>query len=393
MSTTNDLQRQAERDRTRIAETVDALRSRMAPGQIVDQAIAYARDHGGAEFVRNLGGQVKANPLPVALIATAIGWLMLGRSPSSRRISSPPIAPDHIDPSSGPDGKSLDERFAGLARDAASQRESSDTPGASEAFRSARDGVPGAAASVRDKVRSTYRSAADALHRTGDVAHDATSATTTAPRETAQDVRDYFTEGDDHAAERANHADWRASHAGARIANGAERAQATIRRVAREQPLVIGAVGLALGAILGTLLPRTRREDAVLGDTSDQFKATTADTFRDSLAEAQDAGGRIIDKVRGEAEAQGFVPGSAEQVAREVGFEIGSVAAATRSSGQDGFKSATAEADQEQDSRTRQSREDDGTAHEPANVQSTGQSVSRFSEADPTAMPKARQPG
>ncbi|MEZ5786023.1 MAG: DUF3618 domain-containing protein [Xanthobacteraceae bacterium] len=192
MSGTQDLQRQAENDRTRIAETLDALRSRMAPGQIVDEAIDYARNHGGAEFVRNLGGQVKANPLPVALIATAIGWLMFGRSPRSRRIHSPSIAPDHVDPSLGPDGRSLDERFAELAQDADAQHGSSGASGTSETYRSARDEVEGVAAGARARARSTYRSAADAAQRTGDAAREVTGSTTGALRQTARDVRGYF---------------------------------------------------------------------------------------------------------------------------------------------------------------------------------------------------------
>ena len=77
MASTRDLESQAENDRAQIAATLDELRSRMSTGQIVDQAIAYAHGHGGAEFVRNLGSQVKTNPLPVALVAAGLGWLMI----------------------------------------------------------------------------------------------------------------------------------------------------------------------------------------------------------------------------------------------------------------------------------------------------------------------------
>ena len=43
MANTRDLESQAENDRSEIAATLDELRSRMSTGQIVDQALAYAR--------------------------------------------------------------------------------------------------------------------------------------------------------------------------------------------------------------------------------------------------------------------------------------------------------------------------------------------------------------
>lgn len=43
MANTRDLESQAETDRSEIAATLDELRSRMSTGQIVDQALAYAR--------------------------------------------------------------------------------------------------------------------------------------------------------------------------------------------------------------------------------------------------------------------------------------------------------------------------------------------------------------
>ena len=44
--------------------------------------MTYARGHGGAEFIRNLGDQVKANPFPLALVAAGLGWMMVGSATS-----------------------------------------------------------------------------------------------------------------------------------------------------------------------------------------------------------------------------------------------------------------------------------------------------------------------
>ncbi len=81
-----DIEREVERTRARLSDTLDELRDRMSPGQVVDQLVDYARDTGGGEFVRNLGRSMRDNPLPILLIGTGIAWLMLGGGPSVRRI-------------------------------------------------------------------------------------------------------------------------------------------------------------------------------------------------------------------------------------------------------------------------------------------------------------------
>src|SRR5262249_31978478 len=67
MATSEQLEREAEATRARIAATLDELRGRMTPGQLVDEVVDYARDSGGGDFLRNFGRQVAGNPLPVPL--------------------------------------------------------------------------------------------------------------------------------------------------------------------------------------------------------------------------------------------------------------------------------------------------------------------------------------
>src|SRR5437660_6645003 len=77
MATSEQLERETEATRAQIAATLDELRGRMTPGQVVDQLVDYARDSGGGEFFRNFGQQVAGNPLPVTLVGAGLAWLML----------------------------------------------------------------------------------------------------------------------------------------------------------------------------------------------------------------------------------------------------------------------------------------------------------------------------
>ena len=90
MTSSVQLEREAEQTRSQLAQTLGELRQRITPGQLVDQAVDYAKDSGGGQFVRNLSRQATSNPMPVALIGAGMAWLMLSndRQPSASRPTS-----------------------------------------------------------------------------------------------------------------------------------------------------------------------------------------------------------------------------------------------------------------------------------------------------------------
>ena len=75
----------------------------------------------------------------------------------------------------------------------------------------------------------------------------------------------------DRAADVGHSTSERARQAGHGVAEQAGRAQNAIAQVMREQPLIVGAVGLTIGAIIGASLPRSRKEDEVMGEASDSI--------------------------------------------------------------------------------------------------------------------------
>jgi hypothetical protein len=87
------LEREAEIARSELAGDLNELRHRMTPGQIVDEAVGYARDTPLAEFVANLGRDIRQNPLPLLLIGAGIAWAMLNTARTSRPITELPESP------------------------------------------------------------------------------------------------------------------------------------------------------------------------------------------------------------------------------------------------------------------------------------------------------------
>lgn len=288
-SSSAQLERQADATRAQVAATLDQIRSRMSPGQMVDQAIEYARDNGAAEFVRNLGQQVKASPLPVALIGTGIAWLMLSNGQSAAKTSAV-----------GDGAAAVREQWrsaSGTLHGAASS--------VSDAGASAGDSLREAASSVAQASGAMRDTVADAANGIGTTLADAGTSAAGVAASAGESLRD----------------------AAASLGNGMPGQQA-VMNFAREQPLVLGAVGLALGALLGAMLPSTRTEDELVGASSDAVKEEAKQTAEEQFELAVDAGGRAFNAASEEAEAQGLDLNAASDLAASVGEKAAAVAGA-----------------------------------------------------------------
>src|ERR1700730_4833008 len=91
------LRRETEQTRARVAETLEELRARITPGQVVDQLVDYAGDSGAGEFFRNLGRQAVNNPLPLTLMGVGLAWLMLAGKSSGSPMAGRGLASEGAD--------------------------------------------------------------------------------------------------------------------------------------------------------------------------------------------------------------------------------------------------------------------------------------------------------
>ena len=226
----------AEIDRTRdeMDRTLSAIEQRLTPGQLVDQGLDYLRHSGAAEFVQNLGGTAKNNPLPIALTAIGIGWLMaLGRQPAQPSYGSSM-------PSSG-----LRDKASGAMQ------------GASDSLSSAKDRVTGSMSSMRDRASGTM-----------DSMRGRASQVAGATRE-----------------------QW-------------DRARGSVDYIVREQPLALGAIGLAVGAVLAALAPKTQKEEELMGEASRNLMEKAKQTGSQQLEKAQEAVKQVAEKVSTEGKQQ-----------------------------------------------------------------------------------------
>ena len=56
----------------------------MTPGAVLDEVIQYTRNSPGSGFLRNLGRELRENPMPLVLTGIGILWLLVASNRTSR---------------------------------------------------------------------------------------------------------------------------------------------------------------------------------------------------------------------------------------------------------------------------------------------------------------------
>jgi hypothetical protein len=80
-----EVQREVRESRAEVKEGLEAIKDRLSPGQLFDQALDYLRSNSGTDFMRNLGIAIRDNPIPVVLVGIGMAWLMLSGARSRPR--------------------------------------------------------------------------------------------------------------------------------------------------------------------------------------------------------------------------------------------------------------------------------------------------------------------
>lgn len=85
-----------------------------------------------------------------------------------------------------------------------------------------------------------------------------------------------------------------------RIRHQADRARGGFSHLLQEQPLAVGAMGIALGALIAAAVPPTRREDEMLGRASDQMTDKLRHKAEEGYAKASQVGQQVAGQVKEE---------------------------------------------------------------------------------------------
>lgn len=282
-----ELEQEAENVRARVQKTAEDIRDRMTPGQLIDDAMHYFRHSDSALAFGNLKNQMRDNPLALALVGTGLVWLMTGSGPSG---GGARLRGDGSAWRSGEDWETEWERF--------SSTEAGTFAG--ETAPSGWDGGDGR--SMTDRAGDMASRAGDMAGRAGDTLRDSVHGAQSSASNFAHGVGDTMSRTGRSAA----HAGRSAQH---QMEAAAGRASRTFSDLLEREPLVIGAIGMAVGAAIGAMLPSTRFEDEHFGRSRDHLKDQAEDMLHQTAEDAKEVARETYAAGASKAEEEGLVPG------------------------------------------------------------------------------------
>ena len=242
------LEREVNQTREEMNQTLDSLERKLTAGQLLDQCLKFFGKT-GSEIGSSIGNCIKENPMPVALTATGIAWMLFGSGDRSARDNSV-YAQDRIDYSD-------DGPIAGMG-----------------------EKLESAATATRSQLASSKEAVKEGLNSATDTMRDSANRTTGAVKESVRRTT--------NAAQMQ-----------------AQRAREGFNSMLEEQPLVLAALGIALGAAIGAALPSTEQEDRWIGETRDKAMDKAKQLGGEVYEKGREAAKQGIDSMTGDS---GSVP-------------------------------------------------------------------------------------
>jgi hypothetical protein len=257
-----------ERTRAEMSRTVNAIEERLSPAHlkeqvtnvkehvveqirdVKDQAKARVREatvgrvenmvHDARDKVTDAGSSVietiKANPLPSALVAVGLGWLIM--SGRSRSLEEEPYTHRY----------DIEDRRARRPRP--------------------RRAMAQAGHRIEEKASEISEGAKHVVHDVGESAS--------------------------HVARDARETGRRAARRGGRQAR---RAEQSFEATFRDNPLAVGMAAVAIGATIGLLLPRTEKEDQLIGKAKGRFVEKAGGAAKEAIGKVEEKAEETISRL------------------------------------------------------------------------------------------------
>jgi hypothetical protein len=241
---------------------------------------------GASDFVSGLQDAVRQNPVSAALVGMGLLWMFTGGNRLSTAAAFFPAV------AKGAAAGAAD----GLLR----------TAGVVSA---AGEGVKSLGERFVDGVRDTL---SEATAATGDAATRSVEGVKSVAAQSAAQLRSTTAE--------IGAADY-----------GVGQLQQNLKQTFERQPLLLGAIGLAIGAGMASAFAATQFEKDAVGETAERVTDQLKEMATTQVDRATAAAERTVEAIKDEAQAQGLTAAAAKEGAAAIGRKVKTVAAAARS--------------------------------------------------------------
>jgi hypothetical protein len=295
------IQRDIERTRAEMSDTVDALERKLSPGELLDELWGRV---GGGQTGANVGETIRDHPVPLALMGLGLGWLAIEKATESRteqlRARYETRGEGSYDPADG--------RVGPYRGDAVDGRHDGRIAGTADAIK---DRVTSIGGEMKDRVESASEGARDHISAMGERIAHRNDGDSPHPGDTGPSMGERAHQLHDRADREMRHARDSMQRRGGQLERG-------LRALLDDHPLALGAITFGIGLAAGAGAPSTRAEDQLMGEPADTLKEQVKATARDTSQRAREVADETVDAVRSEArkeEMAGDLKAKVERVA------------------------------------------------------------------------------
>jgi hypothetical protein len=342
-----NLTQTVEQLRATVSETASDIRQRIKPDSIKTEVSQYIRSR-GEQLLDDASAAAKRNPMQAVAVAATVAYPVLRLA---RAIPLPIWMVGAGLFFAGSKGQAVTRKAADAASDLSNSMmnrarsmgdQAADAASAAQSFASDKmdrltdavtggtdqsysgGGAPGApfgSEPLSDRTTSFASAASDRAAEMREQGGRAASSAAASVRDVAADAASAGRRAVEASKDMGLHAARTVQEA---ASNFGERAGKTFLQTVEQNPLVVAGVGLFLGGLIASALPRSEIEDSVVGAAKRGVDEAAAGAVR----AAKDAVGGAYDEAARQAQAEGLTPEGVGEAARDVGERLRHVAEA-----------------------------------------------------------------
>jgi hypothetical protein len=348
-----------EQLRFSVAETASDIRQRISPEHIKAEVSGYIKSR-GEQLMDDITAAARRNPMQAAAIGVSLGYPLLRMA---RAIPLPMLMIGAgLFFAGSKTGQEASQKAVDMASDLSDkvQRRAHDV----------RDQVGEQAAAAKayasdnlDRLRDTVSSGTERVSQTADQVNEAAGQVGATLASGSDRLKDKAASLGGSVADQASDLKDRtfrtvgsvasslqdmasdATSSARRVAGSAADAGLNAAKTARDtasdltgragksfietieqNPLVVAGVGLLVGGLIASALPRSNMEDGLIGGASHSVKKRAQAAAAQGIDAAKDVAGDVYDKAVRQAEAEGLTPDALSNTAQDLGQRVRRVA-------------------------------------------------------------------
>ena len=246
-----DIEQQIDQKRADISSTLRQLEAQISPNHYMNQGLGIVREHGN-DLIRTVGRTFKENPAPFIVSGAALAWLALS---ASSRQGSPQISDEGSKGSHVKSDASLNSEITATHLLCATHH--------------AHHGDD------ENNVQTTSDNDAKLLDELADALEKLSSATVDLKEDTKTKYEELRIQAYKQSSKLRDAATAHAARMNARVGQVEPEAISPVtdaQRYIKSQPLIAGLISFAIGAVLGSVVPKNHAKSPATGSLTDNAK-------------------------------------------------------------------------------------------------------------------------